>query len=103
MTAYQAGIAKFQEAGAVVLGISTDNRPSQSHWAREVLKLTFPLGSDFMRTVSKSYGVLREEIGIANRSTFVIDGEGKIQSIEEGNAALSPDGALQACSRLKKS
>jgi peroxiredoxin (alkyl hydroperoxide reductase subunit C) len=86
----------------VVLGISTDNLPSQSHWAKEVLKLSYPLGSDFMRGVSKSYGVLREDAGIANRTTFVLDGEGKIQHIEEGTAALSPDGALTACSRIKK-
>jgi peroxiredoxin len=103
MTAYQAGIAKFESEGAVVLGISTDNRPSQAHWAKEVLKLSFPLGSDFsQRKVSESYGVLNKDIGIANRATFVIDAEGIIQHIEEGSAALSPDGAAAACSRVRK-
>lgn len=102
MTAYQAGLAKFEQSGAVVLGISTDNLPSQNHWAKEVLKLSFPLGSDFQRTVSAQYGVLIKEAGIANRSTFVIDGTGIIQNIEQGSAALNPDGAAMACSRLKK-
>lgn len=103
MTAYQAGIAKFEAAGATVLGISTDNRPSQGHWAKEVLKISFPLASDFSeRKVSEAYGVLVKPAGIANRATFVIDGEGKIQHIEEGSAALNPDGAALACSRIKK-
>ncbi len=102
MTAYQAGIAKFTEAGAQVIGITTDNLPSQSHWAKEVLKLEFPLGSDFMRTVSKQYGVLIEQSGIANRATFVVDSDGIIQHIEEGKTALDPNGAALACSRVKK-
>ena len=55
-----------------------------------------------MRKVSTSYGVLVPERGIANRSTFVIDTEGKIQHIEEGTAAMDPTGAVTACSRIKK-
>ncbi len=103
MTAYQAGLAKFEEAGAVVLGISTDNLPTLSHWSKEELKLSFPLASDFsQRKVSEAYGVLIKDAGIANRATFVIDPDGKIQHIEEGSSAIDPTGAVTACSRLKK-
>jgi alkyl hydroperoxide reductase subunit AhpC len=38
--------------------------------------------------------------GIANRATFVIDKEGKIQHIEEGSGAVDITGAMTACSRL---
>jgi peroxiredoxin len=41
--------------------------------------------------------------GIANRATFVIDRHGKIQHIDQGNAAVDISGAATACSRLKKS
>jgi len=58
--------------------------------------------SDHMRDVSKQYGVLNEKAGIANRTTFVIDMDGKIVSIEQGNSAIDPTGAVTACSRLKK-
>ena len=102
MTAYQSGLAKFKESGAQVIGISTDNSPSQGHWAKEVLKLEFPLGSDFQRTVSKAYGVLIEQSGIANRATFVVDADGIIQHIEEGKTAMDPEGAAVACARVKK-
>ena len=99
MTAYQAGLAKFEEAGAKVFAISTDNTPSQKKFADE-LKVTFPFLSDFAkRDVSRAYGVLIESAGMANRATFVIDADGKIISIEEGNSAVDPTGAVTACSR----
>jgi peroxiredoxin len=56
--------------------------------------------SDHMRTVSKQYGVLIEQLGLANRATFVIDKDGKIAHIQEGNEAIDPSGADEACSRL---
>ena len=101
MNAYQAGIAKFEEAGAQVFGISTDNLPTLRHWSEEELKTTFPLLSDFQRKASAAYGILQPS-GVANRSTFVIDIDGKIQHIEEGSAAIDPTGAATACSRIKK-
>lgn len=101
MTAYQSGIAKFEGMEVQVLGISSDNLPTLRHWAEEHLKTTFPLLSDFGRKVSASYGVQLPN-GMANRATFVVDIEGKIQHIEEGGSAVSPDGAEMACSRLKK-
>jgi peroxiredoxin len=102
MTAYQSGIAKFTDANAEVLGISTDNLPTLRHWAEEHLKTDFPLLSDFMRKVSASYGVLIPERGIASRTTFVVDTEGKIQHIDVDASAIDPTGAATACSRVKK-
>ena len=102
MTAYQLGLAKFEDSETQVFGVSTDNTPSQKRFAED-LKLTFPILSDFQnRQVSKEYGILIADRGIANRATFVIDKEGKIQHIEEGSSAISIDGSATACSRLKK-
>ena len=98
MLAYQAGIAKFE--GTKVFGISTDGTWAQKAFKGEV-KASFPLLSDFKdRQVAKAYGVLMENLGFANRSTFVVDIDGKIQYIEEGNTAIDPLGAETACSRL---
>lgn len=102
MTAYQAGIAKFEELDAQVLGISTDSRFTLQHWADEHLKTTFPLLSDHTRKVSESYGVLMPDAGMASRTTFVIDVDGRIQHIEEGKDAMDPTGAMQACRRIRK-
>ena len=100
MLAYQAGIAHFDGVDTKVFGISTDNIPSQKEFA-EKLKLTFPLLSDFSkRQVSAEYGVLFADRGFANRATFVIDKEGRIQHLEEGNTAIDPTGAETACARI---
>jgi peroxiredoxin len=102
MQAYQLGLDKFDGADTQVFGVSTDNVPSQKKFAEE-LKVTFPMLSDFAaRQVSKDYGVLLAERGIANRTTFVIDRDGRIQHIEEGTAAIDITGAANACSRLAK-
>ena len=64
------------------------------------MNASFPLLSDFSkREVSAAYGVLIPAVGVANRSTFVVDKEGKIVYIEEGNTAIDPTGAETACSR----
>ena len=81
-----------------VFGISTDNSPSQDEFAKKN-NIEVPMLSDFKdRAVSKAYGVLMES-GMANRATFVIDKDGKIVHIEEGNTAIDPTGAETACSR----
>ncbi len=85
---------------AKVFGISGDNTPSQGVFAKQ-LNLTFPLLSDFAkREVMAKYGVLIPDRGMANRATFIVDKDGKIASIEEGNSAIDPSGADTACSRL---
>ena len=100
MTAYQAGIAKFKDLGYEVIGVSTDNTPSLKYWADNVIHPDFTFASDFAtRKAARDYGVLLEPRGIANRSTFVIDTDGKIGHIEEGSAAIDITGALTACSR----
>ena len=100
MKAYQDGLAKFEAADTQVFGISVDSNPANQHWAQE-LGVTFPLLSDFSRKAVADYGIVNQERGFANRATFVIDKEGKIQHIEEGKEAIDPAGALTACSRLK--
>ena len=101
MLAYQSGIANFEGVETKVFGVSEDNSPSQKEFATK-LNLIFPILSDFAkRQVAKDYGILMPEIGIANRATFVIDKEGKIQHIEEGSGAIDPSGAEMACKRLK--
>ncbi len=59
------------------------------------LTLPFPLASDPKGDVAEAYGV---KMGLwASRTTFVIDGEGKILKVVEGKDALDPTGALDAC------
>jgi thioredoxin-dependent peroxiredoxin len=94
--AYQDDIAKFEAAGAQVLGISLDSE-ERNHKFAAVTGASFPLLSDAEKRVAKAYGVLNLTRLFANRVTFVIDRDGIIRHIDKGSAALDPSRAQRAC------
>ena len=85
-----------------VLGVSIDRQPSNNAFAKQI-GVTFPLLSDIGGQVSKAYGILNDQYEFANRTTFVIDKEGKITHIVEGGGAVDPTSAIEACTKLKES
>ena len=99
MKAYQADIAKFEGTDTEVFGVSVDSIPANRRFAQDI-GVTFPLLSDFKRTVVRDYGIFNEEQGFGNRATFVIDKNGIIQHIDEGNVAIDPTSAAEACNVL---
>lgn len=77
---------EFAEAGAVILGVSTDSLQSHNKFIAKH-ELTFPLLSDEDATVAQLYEVWKEKnmygkksMGMV-RTTFVIDKEGVIRKI----------------------
>jgi peroxiredoxin len=84
-----------------VVGISVD-----SVWANKAfhdqLGVDFPIISDFRHDVSEKYGVYDDKNGVSRRTTFVIDREGIVRHIDQSSEALDPNGAIGACSLLKK-
>ena len=99
MKAYQADIAKFDPTDIQIFGVSVDSVFANREFAKQN-GLTFPLLSDFKRTVVKDYGLFNEEGGYGNRATFVIDKNGVIKHIKEGNEAIDPTSAEDACNIL---
>ena len=99
MTAYQADIAHFEGTDTQILGLSVDSSPSNKRFAED-LKLTFPLLSDFKRTVTQQYGILDEQRNTALRTTYIIDKLGIVRHIEQGAESIDPSGAGQMCSVL---
>jgi peroxiredoxin len=100
MKAYQADIAKFESTDTQIFGMSVDSVPANREFAKQI-GVTFPLLSDFKRSVVKEYGVFNEEQGFGNRATFVIDKEGIIRHIDEGNVAIDPSSVVEACNVLQ--
>ena len=102
MKNYKASMQKFEDSGAKVFGVSTDNSPSQKAFAAS-LGLNFPLLSDFVeRKVSQEFWRVYQKMAIAGRTTFVIDKDGKIDFIESGGDAIKIMGASEACSRRSR-
>ena len=81
----------FDGAGAAVLALSCDTRHAQAQWA-EQQGFTFPILSDFWPhgEVAKAYDVFNEQLGCANRGTFVIDRDGKVAAKFESAGLASP-------------
>ena len=101
MTAFRDQLAeKYADIHAQVLGISTDDLETQKKFA-ESLKLPFPLLADPGGEVAKKFGVLHEK-GFAQRVTFVIDKDGAITKVLEGQDAIDPSPALASCPLRKK-
>ena len=78
--------SKFDKKDAVILGVSFDDLESHTKFVGKY-KLPFPLLSDADKKVAEAYGVYKEKsmygrtyMGI-ERSTFVIDKEGKIAQV----------------------
>lgn len=78
--------SEIQKRGAVILGISADSIQSHQKFI-DKYELPFLLLSDENKEISKAYGVWKQKsflgkkyLGI-ERSTFIIDEEGKIKAI----------------------
>ena len=80
MTAYESDLARFEGAGAAVLGISVDAQPAKAAWAKTLGSICYDLLSDFHPhgEVARKYGVYREKDGISERAVFVVNKEGRI-------------------------
>ena len=84
--AFRDGISKIKARGAVVLGVSPDSVESHKKF-RDKFELNFPLLADTEKKVVEAYGTWKERsmygrkyMGV-ERTTFVIDEQGKISHI----------------------
>jgi len=85
-------MARLNELNAQVFGISVDSVWAHKAFA-EKLGITYPLLADFQPRgeVASKYGVYLENDGIAARTTFVIDPEGRIAFIQNNEILQVPD------------
>jgi peroxiredoxin (alkyl hydroperoxide reductase subunit C) len=77
--------AEFQRLGVEIYGVSTDTHFTHKAWhdtSDTIGKVEYPLVGDPTGTLSRNFDVLIEDEGLADRGTFVVDPEGKIQIVE---------------------
>jgi thioredoxin-dependent peroxiredoxin len=65
---------------AEIVGVSLDSVESHTKFVAK-FKLTFPLISDKKRQIARAYGVLKDTRTSTNRTTFLIDKNGKVSRI----------------------
>jgi peroxiredoxin Q/BCP len=77
MCSYRDDLAKFNDTGAILLGISPQDVESHERWA-DKKGFHFPLLADVDKKVVEAYGVGAPLIQV-RRSVFVVDGEGVVR------------------------
>lgn len=100
---------EFKTLNAEILGVSIDSVHSHKAWIHTdtgnggLGPVSYPIASDITKEVSRSYGVLIEEQGIALRGLFIIDPESKIRYavIHDLNVGRSADETLRVLQALQ--
>ncbi|GAN52958.1 alkyl hydroperoxide reductase subunit C [Tanticharoenia sakaeratensis] len=75
----------FKSLGVEVYSVSTDTHFSHKAWhdtSPAIGKISYPMIGDPTGQISRNFDVLIEEAGLADRGTFLIDPDGKIQYVE---------------------
>jgi peroxiredoxin 2/4 len=101
---FAAAHPEFTAKNTVVLGASTDSVHSHKAWfQRDMPEVRFPILADTAHNLSRSFGVLLDDAGIALRGTFVIDPEGVLQhqSVSALNIGRSVKETLRVLSALQ--
>jgi peroxiredoxin (alkyl hydroperoxide reductase subunit C) len=76
---------QLQKMGVEVYSVSTDTHFTHKAWhdtSETIKKIKFPMIGDPTGTITRNFGVMIEEEGLALRGTFVINPEGQIKVVE---------------------
>jgi peroxiredoxin (alkyl hydroperoxide reductase subunit C) len=77
--------AEFQKIGVEIYSVSTDTHFTHKAWhdsSDTIGKIKYPMIGDPAGVITRNFGVMIEAEGLADRGTFVIDPEGRIQVVE---------------------
>jgi peroxiredoxin len=107
LQAVQSGITsgKIDSSDTEVFGVSIDSPAANAAFAKQI-GIKFPLLSDMNKKMLTAYGILKsydqqnQTYEWAQRANIVIDKNGVIQHIEEGDSAVDPNNALTICTKL---
>ena len=77
--------AEFQKLGVEIYSVSTDTHFTHKAWhdsSETIGKIKYPMIGDPTLAISRNFEVLREDQGLANRGTYIVDPQGVIQAVE---------------------
>ena len=86
--------AEFKKAGVEIYGVSTDTHFTHKAWhdaSETIRKIGYPMIGDPTHAISRNFGVLIEEEGLALRGTFVVNPEGVIKVAEINDLGIGRD------------
>lgn len=77
--------AEFEKIGVQPILLSTDSAFCHLAWQKEIGECPYPWIADTNLEVSESFGILKDDQGIAFRATVLIDPNGIVQSVNVNN------------------
>lgn len=91
---------KFAAMGVEVFSVSTDTHFVHKAWhdaSESIRKIKYTMLADPTWVLSRGFGVLKEDEGVAYRGTFVVDPEGriKIAEIQDNSIGRNADELLR--------
>jgi len=104
--AFSDATKQFADRGAKVVFVSVDSEYSLSSWANTPRKdgglgsVNIPLLTDKNHKISRAYGVLIEEEGIALRGLFIIDPNGIVRQVRHNQSRFLGSTTLKKTRRL---
>ena len=92
--------SEFQSLGVEIYSVSTDKHFTHKAWhdtSDTINKITYPMIGDPTGAITRNFEVMIEADGLAERGTFVIDPDGKVQIVEinAGNVGRSASELLR--------
>jgi NADH-dependent peroxiredoxin subunit C len=87
---------EFKGRGVEIYSVSTDTHFTHKAWhdsSDTIRKIQYPMVGDPTGAITRNFEVMIEEAGLAERGTFVIDPEGKIQIVEITAGGIGRDAA----------
>lgn len=76
---------RFKAMGVELYSVSTDTHFVHKAWhdtSESIRKINYPMLADPTGVLSRGFGVMIEEEGVAYRGTFVVNPEGKVKLVE---------------------
>lgn len=98
---------EFAREGVAVIGASTDSYFSHRAWFadRQLFQrtITHPVLADTAHQVSRAFGVLNAELGVAYRATVIVDDKSTVRSVAINDLSVgrSPAEVLRTVQALK--
>ncbi len=76
---------EFQSMGVEIYSVSTDTHFTHKAWhdsSETIGKIQYTMLGDATGSITRNFEVMREDVGLADRGTFVVDPDGVIQAME---------------------
>lgn len=85
---------EFKKLGVEIFSVSTDTHFSHKAWhdhSPAIQKIQYTMVGDPTGVISRNFEVMIEEEGLADRGTFVVDPDGRIQIVEINAGGVGRD------------